>query len=275
MADLFTVVAKLTLDPTEYNAAMAAAQTQAQHSDLDTTGTLRATDEFSETYDEAKDKVDPEDLSAEGLLSVDDTGVTTGLGNASESIDDWVSGLVSVGAGIADALFGQTLLDKIVNITSMIGDMVQGTADYADTVDKGAQAMGMTTRAYQQWDYVLRQNGADMSIVRRGWMTLTEAMSEAGEISDGAAAAFDALQIDPTAYETTEELFTAVIQGLAQMEASADRDTIVRALFGNNGTRLNAMLNSGVDGIEELMAALGSTPYYIKEEMDKYNVTEE
>jgi hypothetical protein len=54
---------------------------------------------------------------------------------------------------------------------------------------------------------------------------------------------------------TTEELMEATLIALAGFKGSKEeRGTLVTALFGPNGNNLNALLDEGVDGVQELLA---------------------
>lgn len=248
-------------------------------------------DDFDADYGEIESMADLDgDDFSDGVsnLGIDAEDFLTDYGSLSSTASletgDFSSALTSTtsdanlfSAGMQD-IFGKLAAGLtaagIVGIIKKIGgaliEAINGTAEYADQVDKASRAMSMSTEDYQVWQHALSQSGASMNDVKRGWRTLSDAIVDAKnktgdwaeetegdskgaekELSD-LQKAFNTLGVDPTQFETTESLFDTVISKLAQMESGTERDNLVTAIFGRGGTQLNALLDSGVEGIEDL-----------------------
>ena len=67
-----------------------------------------------------------------------------------------------------------------------IWDMANDTAAAGDTVDKMSQKLGMSAEAYQEWDYVLSQSGADIESMGAGFKSLTNLVDKATSGNDAA-----------------------------------------------------------------------------------------
>lgn len=156
------------------------------------------------------------------------------------------------GAGIAAAATAATavILNKIKNIVS-------DTAEYADTVDKMSQNMGLSTKAYQEWEYVMNLCGLTMDDLQGGMATLLDRMREVDEGSDTAIRNFGKLGI--SCYDLNgnmkdaETIFKEVIYALADMENETERTQLAMELFSGAGEKIAPVLNAGADGIQEMI----------------------
>ena len=161
-----------------------------------------------------------------------------------------------------------TSIDKVKNVltASAIGvgvaklgkafmGAVKDTTEYADAVDKGAQKIGISYKAYQQWDYALGMSGASVNDLAIGVKNLNAIMT--GNATDDMAAAFEKLGVNTTNangdLRTTEEVMNDVLAAFAGMEEGAERANLVNTLFGRNGAVLNAFFNAGREGVQDLI----------------------
>lgn len=232
----------LTADD-QYSDVLSTAETDASGADLDAEGDIELNDEYSDDLSAAESDVENADLDAEGSVTVDTDDVQPSLDDASSQVSDFIE-------GIQTKLKAAGIVAAAVGIGAGLKRMVMGSAEYADTVDKQSQALAISRTEYQKWDHALSQSGASMATVTRGFRNLAAAIG--GDMTEDIAGAFEALKINPSDYKTTEDLFDAVITSLAAMDEGADRNNLVDAIFGRSGTQLNALLNSGVDGIKDL-----------------------
>lgn len=220
--DLFSLVARLTLDSSEYEQGLSEAEAQAAGFGGDVDAKV---DLDHEEYDE-------------------------GIDEAEEKGEEFAGSFEDIAARISGALVGAGIVATVGKIASAFKDAVNDAATYADTVDKTSRRLSMSTDAYQVWQHALSQSGADISNVTRGWLNLTDAVT--GGASDEVAMALQSLAIEPSEFASTEQLFDTVINSLAEIGSGAERDSLVTALFGRGGNQLNALLDSGAKGIEDL-----------------------
>lgn len=183
-------------------------------------------------------------------LTLDDSQYKQALSSAETQGEGFGSSFQDVIGKVASALTAAGITAAIKGIADQFARMINNTAQYADKVDKGSQRLGISTSAYQEWNHALSQSGASIDTVSRGIVNLNAAIS--GSATDKVSEALDALSIDPSKYKSTEDLLDAVFTALADMEAGAERDTLIEQIFGRGGMELAAFLNSGSAGIKEL-----------------------
>ena len=152
-------------------------------------------------------------------------------------------------AGVAAA--GMTALGK--TIVSNAKD----AAAYGDNVDKLSQKLGLSTKGYQEWDYVLGQSGADITSMSTGLKTLTNKLDDAKNGSAGAQDMFKALGLSLNDLESMsrEDVFSTVISGFQGMEDSTERAALANDLFGRSGQELTPLFNTTVEETERLKQA--------------------
>lgn len=128
-------------------------------------------------------------------------------------------------------------------------------SEYADVVDKMSQKLGLSTDAYQKWDYVLNLAGTDMQSMTVGMKTLTNMTDKARKGNKAALESFEMLGISMEDLETMsrEDIFAATIKGLQGMEDSTERAALANRLFGKSGQNLTPLFNQSAEATEELM----------------------
>lgn len=141
----------------------------------------------------------------------------------------------------------------IKTAASSIGDtakeMITGAAEYGDTIDKMSQKMGMSSDAYQEWDFVLQHCGASIESLKPAMKTLATA-AESG--SD----AFAQLGIsqEQIAGMSQEQLFDATIAGLQNVTDETQRTYLAGKLLGRGATELGPLLNTSADDVADMRA---------------------
>ena len=188
------------------------------------------------------------DLAAK--LSLDSSEYESGLGNAKQ-IGLAATGAIATGGVAAAAAIGAVA----VKGTQAILQETAATAQYGDEIDKMSQKMGLSTEAYQKWDYVLNLAGTEMSSMTTGLKTLTNKFDEAKNGSEDAQAMFAQLGIsmEQLGDMSREDLFAAAIAGFQQMEDSTERAALANDLFGKSGQELAPLFNTSVEETQALM----------------------
>lgn len=132
-----------------------------------------------------------------------------------------------------------------VAATKAFVDASKETAAYGDEIDKMSQKLGLSTTAYQEWDYVLNLAGTEMSSMSTGLKTLTNKLGQAAAGSEDAQEMFAKLGIslDDIKKMTREELFEKAIYGFQSMEESTERAALANQLFGKSGQELTPLFN--------------------------------
>lgn len=243
----------------DYSDDVDTAQDSADEFSGDLDAEIEGEDDYSSEVDSAQDSADDFDGDIDGTITLDHDDFDTGMSNVGSSLSSFESTFGGITERLVTMLTAAGVVAAIKAISQAFQEAVNNAATYADTVDKGSRALSMSTDAYQVWQHALSQSGADINDVRRGWLNLTDAIDMATNHTDEWAEdtgdvkkALETLGINPKSFKTTEELFSAVIDMLSTMEAGAQRDALVTALFGRGGMKLNALLDSGKKGIADL-----------------------
>ena len=127
-------------------------------------------------------------------------------------------------------------------------------ASAGDQIDKESQKLNMSREAYQEWSYVLSQNGADIAQLGSGMEALVGKMKAAGEGSEEVSGMFGELGISMDAVKsaTPEEAFEMVVQGLQGMTDETRKAQIAQELLGGSGAELMPLLNSTAEATDKL-----------------------
>lgn len=124
-------------------------------------------------------------------------------------------------------------------------------AEYGDNIDKMSQKLGMSTDAYQEWDFIMQHSGSDIDKMTTSMKTLADAVQEPTEKS---TAAFEKLgiSIESAKNMSQEDLFSATITALQSMESGTERTALATDLLGKSAMDLGALLNTSAEDTEEM-----------------------
>ena len=179
--------------------------------------------------------------SAEGISgSISDVlrGEADSAGTESGSIIS--EKLVSmIKAGVAAAGLGMAISAAI----GKVGDL----AEYGDTIDKQSQKIGISAKAYQEWDAVLQHSGSSIDAMQGAMKKLTSAASSGSD-------AFQKLGIsqEDAMSMSQEDLFSTVITGLQGMEAGTERTALAQELLGKSSQEMAALLNTSAEDTQAM-----------------------
>ncbi len=183
---------------------------------------------------------------ADGTLIFDTSLDTSGVEGGVKSLGSTMAGIGKTAAGgIATAVVAVGTATGAT--TKAIVDGAKETANYGDHIDKMSQKIGMSAEAYQEWDFILQQNGANVDSLQASMKTLSNAAVDNKD-------AFQQLGISEEFVKSAspEELFGEVITQLQGMEESTERTALASDLLGKSATELAPLLNSGAEATEEL-----------------------
>ena len=120
-------------------------------------------------------------------------------------------------------------------------------ASYGDNIDKMSQKMGMSAEAYQEWDAVMQHSGTSIESLQAGMKTLANAVESGND-------AFDRLGIsqEEIAKMSNEELFSATITALQNVDNETERTYLAGQLLGRGATELGALLNTSAEDTQAM-----------------------
>ena len=179
---------------------------------------------------------------ADGSLLFDTELDTSGLQSGLSGI-----GSVAKGAlGVAAAGFA-AVTTAAVATTGAIMDGVSAAADYGDNIDKMSQKMGLSTDAYQEWDFVMQHCGTSIEALKPSMKTLAMAAEKGSD-------AFQQLGIseEQIATMSQEELFNATIAGLQNVTDETQRTALAAELLGRGATELGPLMNMTAEETEAM-----------------------
>lgn len=176
-----------------------------------------------------------------------DSGVTQS-GSKFDSFGAKLSGGLSKIGGAAKNLLTS---DFVGNIGAWIRDMADEASAAGDKIDKQSQALGMSRKAYQEWDYILSQSGASIDSLGVSMKTLNSAvLSDSKDTRE----VFKSLGLSMEELNglTQESQFERVVRAFQQLPAGAEKSALAVKLFGRNGQDLLPLLNSSANSIDEM-----------------------
>lgn len=139
-----------------------------------------------------------------------------------------------------------------------IADMAKSTAEAGDEIDKQSQKLGLSAEKYQELSYAMERSGADIESFKKGTVNISKAIADVQNGVAGAGSTFDKLGVSlrnasDGSMRSTESVLLDTIDALADLQDEAQRNVIANEIFGKSYTELAPLLNSGSEGIRELM----------------------
>ena len=113
-----------------------------------------------------------------GKISLDTSEYTKGLSSAKSAAGN----IAKVGVA-AFAAVGTAATAAGVKLVQETGNV----ASYGDNIDKMSQKMGISAKAYQEWDAVMQHSGTSMSVLKTSMKTLSNAAEQNSEAYKRAA----------------------------------------------------------------------------------------
>lgn len=174
----------------------------------------------------------------------------------SGSITDVLRGEADSAGSESGAIFSDKLISTIKGVVAAAGigaaistaiGKVGDLAAMGDTIDKQSQKIGISAKAYQEWDAVLQHSGSSISSMQGAMKKLT---SEAASGSD----AFQKLGIsqEEAMSMSQEDLFGRVIEGLQGMEGGTERAALAQELLGRSAQDMAALLNTSAEDTQAM-----------------------
>jgi len=161
----------------------------------------------------------------------------------------------SLGKGIKTA--AKWTAGITVGAVAVGGAMLKAGEKFAETtdhIDKMSQKLGMTRKGFQEWDFILSQNGASIDGMKSGMVKLNNSFDELKSGSGAGADAFKrlGLTMDDLAGKSQEEIFELTVKSLQGVSDESERAAIANDLLGKSALELTPLLNAGADSIDAM-----------------------
>lgn len=129
-------------------------------------------------------------------------------------------------------------------------------ADYGDRIDKMSQKIGMSRKAFQEWDYIMSQNGGSVESLQMGFKTLTTQIEGVQKGSKDSINAFKALGVQVKdnngEFRSQDDIFNDTIRKLQQIKNPTQKAMLANRLFGRSAAELRPLLNQEASAIDNL-----------------------
>lgn len=197
--ELFSLLAKLTLDSSEFDKKIQSAEQSVKGIKVDEpvltlddsdftekihNAQMESVDDMTgenapeldldkEDFDKGMDSAQDEkvdDMTGENApdLGLDSTEFSEGIKDANEAGETFASGMTETFDSIRSALVATGIVAMITGLTNLITDAINKTTEMADTIDKQSNVLGISKTKYQEWDHALKQSGGSVSELSRG-----------------------------------------------------------------------------------------------------------
>ncbi|MCX4275814.1 MAG: hypothetical protein OSJ27_08570 [Candidatus Gastranaerophilales bacterium] len=130
------------------------------------------------------------------------------------------------------------------------------TMEVGDNIDKMSQKIGMSRKAYQEWDYVMSQNGGSVESLKMGYKTLATQMEMVIKGNKDSISYFKKLGVsvkDSTGnLKSQDEVFNDTIKALQNIQNPTERAIIGQKLLGKSFLEMKPLLNQSAESIDAL-----------------------
>lgn len=188
-------------------------------------------------------------------LGVDTSNFDEGLKKSESKANKFGSSLKKgLAVGAKTAVAGITALTTATSAGAVaLGKGISSVSEFGDSIQKTSQKVGLSTKSYQEWDYVMTLAGTSMSNMTTGLKTLTNKLDDAKGGSKDAQAMFAKLGISMKDINTMsrEDLFAKTITGFQGMADSTERAALANDLFGRSGQELTPLFNQSAELTQE------------------------
>ena len=134
-----------------------------------------------------------------------------------------------------------------------VKSLATATANAGDRIDKASQALGLSRKAYQEWEYILSQSGATIDSLGISMKTLTNAIVDGSQDTNDALSTIG-LAVSDLEGLSQEQAFEKVVRAFQRLPAGVQKSSAAVKLFGRNGQELLPLLNSDIYSIDILRA---------------------
>lgn len=173
-------------------------------------------------------------------------------GSKLEGLGKALSGTIKAATAAAAAVGAAA-----VAVGKKIWDMANDTAAAGDEIDKQSQKLGISAENYQKLAYAMERSGADVEDFRKGAANISKELANVQKGVKGAGSQLEQLEVKTKnadgSIRSTEDVLLDTIDALANMTDEARRNALANQIFGRSYQELAPLLNSGSDGIRDLM----------------------
>ena len=186
----------------------------------------------------------------------DSTSKMTGLKNAISQMSGAASGSMSSLSGMSSSMGAMGVAVAAVSVAikgfiALIKNAIS-VAKVGDEIKDNAQKVFMSTTAYQEWGYVLKQNGIEMSALKVGMRKFAQSVANGDEV----------LKKYGITATNVDDAFNQAISHIQNLTTETEKVAAATELFGTRALELFPILNltnAETQGLMDTYRAIGGT----------------
>lgn len=206
-----------------------------------------------------------------GEVLVDNTKANESISKTEQKAES-LGGKLMQGIGTA-AKWGAAIGGAAIASGTALFGVANKAADAGDRIDKMSQKIGISSTAFQEFDYILGQNGTDVEKLQVGLKTLVARMDESTKGTGKGAEAFDRLGLSATdaagQLKSQEVMFEETAKAMMALPEGAEKSQLAFELFGKAGLELMPMLNGTAEDMDALKEKAHDLGFVMDEESVK------
>lgn len=134
--------------------------------------------------------------------------------------------------------------------------LVSHTMQAGDRVDKMSQKIGMSRQSFQEWDYIMSQNGSSVDTLQMGYKKLASQMDGVRKGSKESTQLFNKLGVSVKdnngQLRSQEAVFNDTVRALQRIKNPSEKAIMANKLFGKSALELMPLLNQTADSTDNL-----------------------
>lgn len=143
-------------------------------------------------------------------------------------------------------------------VVATAGMLANKAMEAGDRVDKMSQKIGMSRKSFQEWDYIMSQNGGNIESLQMGYKALANQMDGVRKGSKDSIGYFQKLGVavkdNQGNLRSQEEVFNDTVRALQRMKNPTEKAVIASKLFGKSALEMKPLLNQSADAVDNLRA---------------------
>ncbi len=136
------------------------------------------------------------------------------------------------------------------------GQLVNKTMEAGDRVDKMSQKIGMSRKTFQEYDYIMSQNGSSVDVLEVGYKKLATTMDGVVKGNKDSVATFKRLGVSVKdsngALRSQEDVFNDSIRALQKIKNPTEKAILANKLFGKSAIEMKPLLNQSAESVDAL-----------------------
>jgi hypothetical protein len=157
----------------------------------------------------------------------------------------FVGSCVAIGGAVAGAVTG------IITQTKKV-------SEFGDHIDKASQKIGMSKKAYQEWDFIMSQNGGNVDNLTGAYRTLRTNIDAFAKGAKNQVPILKQLGVsirdNNGNLRSQEDIFNDSVQALQGVTNETQRAMLAQKLFGRGYQELAPLLSKGSGSLADLRA---------------------